>query len=109
MATSSTTITEQLVPDAVWVAIQPLLPPKRSIPRVGDPGSGTGRCWPASSMSYELHGTGVVHGGDLGALAMHVHADVDIHQGLGPRARLVPEAEAVGLSRGRDPTRSVRS
>jgi hypothetical protein len=39
MATSSTTITEQLVPDAVWVAIQPLLPPKRSIPRVGDLGS----------------------------------------------------------------------
>jgi hypothetical protein len=60
-------------------------------------------------VAVALLDAGVIHDGDLGALAMHVHADVDIHQGLGPRARLVPEAEAVGLIRGRDPTRSVRS
>ena len=39
MATSSTTLTmaEQLVPDEVWSAIQPLLPPKRPHPRGGRP------------------------------------------------------------------------
>jgi hypothetical protein len=35
---------------------------------------------------------GVIHDGDLGALAVDVHPDVDPHQGLLPRARLVPEA-----------------
>jgi transposase len=39
MATSSTTLTmaEQLVPDEVWSAMQPLLPPKRPHPRGGRP------------------------------------------------------------------------
>jgi transposase len=39
MATSSTTLTmaEQLVPDEVWAAIQPLLPPKRPHPKGGRP------------------------------------------------------------------------
>src|SRR5215203_2845134 len=39
MATSSTTLTmaEQLVPDEVWAAIQPLLPPKPPHPRGGRP------------------------------------------------------------------------
>jgi hypothetical protein len=33
---------------------------------------------------------------DLGALAMHVHADVHTHQGLLPRARLVPKPRLSG-------------
>ena len=39
MATSSTTLTmaEQLVPDEVWSAIQPLLPPKPAHPKGGRP------------------------------------------------------------------------
>jgi hypothetical protein len=39
MATSSTTLTmaEQLVPDEVWAAIQPLLPAKRPHPKGGRP------------------------------------------------------------------------
>ena len=39
MATSSTTLTmaEQLVPDEVWSAIQPLLPPKPAHPNGGRP------------------------------------------------------------------------
>jgi transposase len=39
MATSSTTLTmaEQLVPDELWSAIQPLLPPKRAHPKGGRP------------------------------------------------------------------------
>jgi len=40
--------------------------------------------------------TGGVHDGDLGALAMHVHADVHTHQGLLPRARLVPKPRLSG-------------
>jgi hypothetical protein len=53
MATSSTTLTmaEQLVPDEVWAAIQPLLPAKAPIPRAADPGSRTGPWWAASSLS----------------------------------------------------------
>jgi hypothetical protein len=43
-------------------------------------------------VAVALLDTGGVHDGDLGALAMHVHPDVDTHQGLLPRARLVPEA-----------------
>ena len=51
MATSSTTLTmaEQLVPDEVWAAIAPLLPPKPPHPKGGRPGSRTGRCWAGSS------------------------------------------------------------
>src|SRR5215204_2904630 len=39
MTTSSTTLTmaEQFVPDEVWAAIQPLLPPKRPHPKGGRP------------------------------------------------------------------------
>jgi transposase len=39
MATSPTTLTmaEQLVPDEVWAAIQPLLPAKRPHPKGGRP------------------------------------------------------------------------
>jgi transposase len=39
MATSSTTLTmaEQLVPDELWSAIQPLLPPKPARPKGGRP------------------------------------------------------------------------
>jgi Putative transposase of IS4/5 family (DUF4096) len=39
MATTSTTLTmaEQLVPDEIWSAIQPLLPPKRPHPKGGRP------------------------------------------------------------------------
>src|ERR687897_635340 len=39
MATSSTTLTmaEQLVPDELWSAIQPLLPPKPPHPKGGRP------------------------------------------------------------------------
>src|SRR5215204_4463278 len=39
MATSSTTLTmaEQLVPDEVWAAIQPLLPPKPPHPKGSPP------------------------------------------------------------------------
>jgi hypothetical protein len=40
--------------------------------------------------------TGVVHDGDLGVLAMHVHADIHTHQGLLPRARLVPKPRLSG-------------
>src|SRR4029450_14105501 len=44
MATSSTTLTmaEQLVPDEVWAAIQPLLPAKPPHPKGGRPGVGGG-------------------------------------------------------------------
>ena len=39
MATSSTTLTmaEQLVPDQVWTALQPMLPPKPPHPKGGRP------------------------------------------------------------------------
>jgi hypothetical protein len=40
--------------------------------------------------------TGGVHDRDLGALVMHVHADVHSHQGLLPRARLVPKPRLSG-------------
>ena len=43
-------------------------------------------------VAVVLLDAGVIHDGDLGTLAMHVHADVHSHQGLLPRARLVPEA-----------------
>src|SRR5919198_366906 len=46
---------------------------------------------------------GLVDDGDLRALAVDVHADVDTHQGLLPRARRSPKPMAVGLSRGRGP------
>jgi hypothetical protein len=39
---------------------------------------------------------GGVQDRDLGALAMHVHADIHTHQGLGPRARLVPKPRLSG-------------
>jgi hypothetical protein len=35
-------------------------------------------------VAVALHGTGLVDDGDLGALAMHVHADVHTHVGLLP-------------------------
>jgi hypothetical protein len=38
-------------------------------------------------VAVALRGAGVVHDGDLGALAMDVHPDVHSHQGLLPRAR----------------------
>jgi hypothetical protein len=50
------------------------------------------RGWVVSQVAVALLGTGGVHDGDLGALAMHIHPDVHSHQGLLPRARLVPEA-----------------
>jgi hypothetical protein len=40
-----------------------------------------------SEVAVALLGAGLVDDGDLGALAMHVHPDVDPHQGLRPRAR----------------------
>jgi len=40
--------------------------------------------------------TGGVQDRDLGAVAMHVHPDVHIHQGLLPRARLVPKPRLSG-------------
>jgi hypothetical protein len=43
-------------------------------------------------VAVALLDTGVIQHRDLGALAMHAHPDVDTHQGLLPRARLVPEA-----------------
>src|SRR5215218_3931823 len=43
-------------------------------------------------VAVVLGDAGGIHDGDLGALAMHVHTDVHSHQGLLPRARLVPEA-----------------
>jgi hypothetical protein len=43
-------------------------------------------------VAVALGNAGGIHDGDLGALAMHVHPDVHSHQGLLPRARLVPEA-----------------
>jgi hypothetical protein len=43
-------------------------------------------------VAVALGDTGVVHDGDLRALAMHIHPDLHPHQGLLPRARLVPEA-----------------
>jgi hypothetical protein len=43
-------------------------------------------------VAVALHATGGVQDRDLGALGMHVHADIHLHQGLGPRARSVPEA-----------------
>ena len=43
-------------------------------------------------VAVTLLDAGGVDDGDLGALAMHVHPDVHSHQGLLPRARLVPEA-----------------
>jgi hypothetical protein len=39
---------------------------------------------------------GLVDDRDLGALAMHVHADVHTHVGLLPRARLVPKPRLSG-------------
>jgi hypothetical protein len=43
-------------------------------------------------VAVALGDAGLVDDGDLRALAVHVHADVHVHQGLLPRARLVPEA-----------------
>jgi hypothetical protein len=48
--------------------------------------------WVVGQVAVALLIAGGVDDGDLGALAMHVHADVHIHQGLLPRARSVPEA-----------------
>jgi hypothetical protein len=45
-----------------------------------------------SDVAVALLHAGVIHDGDLGALAVDIHPDVDPHQGLLPRARLVPEA-----------------
>jgi hypothetical protein len=44
------------------------------------------------NVAVALLDAGVIDDGDLGALAVDVHPDVDTHQGLLPRARLVPEA-----------------
>jgi hypothetical protein len=44
------------------------------------------------NVAVALLDAGRIHDGDLGALAVDVHPDVDTHQGLLPRARLVPEA-----------------
>jgi transposase len=44
------TMAEQLVPDEVWAAVRPPLPPSRHIPRAAGPGSRTERCWVGSSM-----------------------------------------------------------
>jgi hypothetical protein len=43
-------------------------------------------------VAVVLLDAGVIHDRHLGALAMHVHPDVHPHQGLHPRARLIPEA-----------------
>jgi len=48
------------------------------------------------NVAVALGDTSLVDDGDLGALAMHVHADVHIHQGLLPRARLVPKPRLSG-------------
>jgi hypothetical protein len=47
-------------------------------------------------VAVTLLDAGGVDGGDLGALAMHVHPDVHTHQGLLPRARLVPKPRPSG-------------
>jgi hypothetical protein len=47
-------------------------------------------------VAVALLGASGVHDGDLGALAMHVHADIHIHQGLLPRARLIPKPRLSG-------------
>ena len=43
-------------------------------------------------VAVVLLDAGVIQHRDLGTLAVEVHPDIDTHQGLGPRARLVPEA-----------------
>jgi hypothetical protein len=47
-------------------------------------------------VAVALGDAGGVDDGDLGALAMHVHPDVHTHEGLGPRARLVPKPRLSG-------------
>jgi len=40
--------------------------------------------WVVGHVAVALHVTGLIEDGDLGALAMHVHADVHTHLGLLP-------------------------
>jgi hypothetical protein len=47
-------------------------------------------------VAVVLLAAGVIHDGDLGALAMHVHPDVHTHQGLLPRARQIPKPRLSG-------------
>jgi len=47
-------------------------------------------------VAVALGDAAVVHDGDLGALAMQVHPDIHSHQGLLPRARLVPKPRLSG-------------
>jgi hypothetical protein len=47
-------------------------------------------------VAVALEDAGVVDHGDLGALAVHVHADVHSHQGLLPRARQIPKPRLSG-------------
>jgi hypothetical protein len=49
-----------------------------------------------SEVAVALLDASGIHDGDLGALAMHVHPDIDIHQGLLPRARLIPKPRLSG-------------
>jgi hypothetical protein len=48
--------------------------------------------WIVGNVAVVLLDAGVIQHRDLRALAVDVHPDVDTHQGLLPRARLVPEA-----------------
>jgi hypothetical protein len=47
-------------------------------------------------VAVTLRDAGGVDDGDLGTLAVHVHANVHTHQGLLPRARLVPKPRLSG-------------
>jgi DNA invertase Pin-like site-specific DNA recombinase len=50
----------------------------------------------ARDVAVALLVTGGVQDRDLGALAVHVHADVHSHQGLLPRARQIPKPRLSG-------------
>jgi hypothetical protein len=48
------------------------------------------------NVAVALLVAGVIQHRDLGALAMHVHPEVDTHQGLLPRARQIPKPRLSG-------------
>jgi len=47
-------------------------------------------------IAVALGDAGGIHDGDLGALAMHVHPDVDTHQGLLPELDWSPKPRLSG-------------
>jgi hypothetical protein len=98
----------------VWLELEPLEQLDQPAPPVGGLEGHRGAGWqPAKDrlelgrvigdVAVALHGTGLVDDGDLGALAVHVHADVHSHCGPPSLRSSIPGAQGCRAEQGMGP------